>query len=62
MQAQNMLNGDGLPLGLDSLHQLIPDNSELMLLIDLLRGLLLLDPYVRPTVQQALSHPYFTTA
>ena len=54
-----MKEGAQVPLGHDNLKKLFAGESDLGLLLDLVQHLLQMDASLRPTVEQALAHPYF---
>ena len=63
LQAKDLEEGAQVPLGHDDLKKLFDDDeSELKLAMDLVQKLLQMDASLRPTVEQALAHPYFEKA
>ena len=59
MQMKDCKDGTQVPVGLLALEELVADDSQLLLLKDLLHQLLQVDASHRPSASQALAHAYF---
>lgn len=58
LQEFDIAEGSPLPHGLDALRERLPDPQDCQQVVDLLQSLLQLEPGCRPSIQEALLHPF----
>lgn len=58
VQGREAAQGSTVPHGLEALRDSLPDREDCQQAEDLLQRLLQIEPSCRPTVQQALAHPF----
>ena len=58
LQELESAEGNPLPHGLDALRESVPDAEDCQQAVDLLQSLLQLEPSCRPSIPEALLHPF----
>ena len=58
LQDKESAQGSTVPHGLEALRENLPDPKDCREAEDLLQRMLQIEPSCRPTVQQALAHPF----